>query len=483
MIKSLLRLWLALLLIVVASAVLLLTDRERPRACESSDTDSGSAARVRSIALFQHVSQATIEEGRPGRAGGARGVGIRGGPDDPGPPVQRRGGRRDVEYDRPGDRRGRRRAGHHAVDAQPPGDGRGQPRREAPARLRNGQRPGRGRRRHRARRSEEAPPVHGRPRDDAAGGRDVSDGPAARPATGESRRRLEPVGGQFRGLHEDRPDRLQGAGDRAARGERRRLGGRARGGRLAHRPRGRGDLGRRRQHGALVARRGDRPGAGGGRAGVHERPRLRCAGRLFDLGADYYRVGESIGQLAGRVLGGESPADMPILYEVPPEFWINRLALDAQTEGWSFPPEIDAKADVVVEKAGPVRRHPREQVVARGRARRPSRTWKVGLAAYTRVDHPGGGDRGVPARSQRGRPRRGPRLYDDLPQRPGRYRHAQRALRRAQRQRDRPGRQHLHAGVCRPRCGRSTASRSSSPACSTRSPPGRESRIKTTGRT
>jgi ABC-type uncharacterized transport system substrate-binding protein len=105
---------------------------------------------------------------------------------------------------------------------------------------------------------------------------------------------------------------------------------------------------------------------------------------LFDLGADYHRVGQSVGRLAGRVLGGESPADMPILYEVPAEFWINRLALQAQSGGWSLPPEIKAKADVVVEKQGPVRRHPREEVAARApEARGPSRTWKVGLAAYS----------------------------------------------------------------------------------------------------
>ena len=64
MIKSLLRLWLAAFLILAASAVLLLTDRERPRGGgASSGTGSGSPTRVRSVALFQHVSQATLEEG------------------------------------------------------------------------------------------------------------------------------------------------------------------------------------------------------------------------------------------------------------------------------------------------------------------------------------------------------------------------------------------------------------------------------------
>ena len=61
MIKSALRLWLAASLILGASAVLLLTDRERPRG--GARTGPGSPGRVRSVALFQHVSQATIEEG------------------------------------------------------------------------------------------------------------------------------------------------------------------------------------------------------------------------------------------------------------------------------------------------------------------------------------------------------------------------------------------------------------------------------------
>ncbi len=42
----------------------------------------------------------------------------------------------------------------------------------------------------------------------------------ARAQAGESRRRVEPLRGQFRGVHEDRPDRLPGVGYRAARGKR-----------------------------------------------------------------------------------------------------------------------------------------------------------------------------------------------------------------------------------------------------------------------
>jgi ABC-type uncharacterized transport system substrate-binding protein len=113
-------------------------------------------------------------------------------------------------------------------------------------------------------------------------------------------------------------------------------------------------------------------------------PGCAAQGALFDLGADYHRVGESIGRLAARVLGGQSPADMPILYEVPPEFWINRIALEAQTGGWSFPPEVVAQADVVVDKRGQVRLHPREDVAAQApEASGSSRTWRIGLASYS----------------------------------------------------------------------------------------------------
>ncbi len=64
MLKSLLRLWLAVFLIAVASAVLLLTDREHKRGdSHGASKGDGSAGKVRSVALLQHVSQETLEEG------------------------------------------------------------------------------------------------------------------------------------------------------------------------------------------------------------------------------------------------------------------------------------------------------------------------------------------------------------------------------------------------------------------------------------
>jgi ABC-type uncharacterized transport system substrate-binding protein len=112
-------------------------------------------------------------------------------------------------------------------------------------------------------------------------------------------------------------------------------------------------------------------------------PGSAARGALFDFGADYYRVGESVGRLAGRVLDGESPAEMPILYEVPPEFWINPIALRSVSADWTIPPEIDEKADVVVELSGPTRRHAREVARSITESTRPSHSWNIGVAAYS----------------------------------------------------------------------------------------------------
>ena len=201
------------------------------RRAGSSGTGPGSPGRVRSVALFQHVSQATIEEGVRGVLAGLAESGYQ-----EGRTIRVR------RYNAEGDAATSNTIARAIVGGDdelvitlstPSLQAVAGANRDArrPARLRDGERPRRGRRRHLAGRPEEAPPLHGRPRDDAAGGRGFPDGPAARPSTGEGRGRLEPVGGEFGSRHEDRPDGLQGAGDRAARGERRRLGGRPGGGR------------------------------------------------------------------------------------------------------------------------------------------------------------------------------------------------------------------------------------------------------------
>jgi ABC-type uncharacterized transport system substrate-binding protein len=73
-------------------------------------------------------------------------------------------------------------------------------------------------------------------------------------------------------------------------------------------------------------------------------PATAAHGALFSIGADYYRVGRDIGDLTARVLSGEDPANLPILYEIPKIFLINRRAAEHLKETWVFPPDVLARA-------------------------------------------------------------------------------------------------------------------------------------------
>jgi putative ABC transport system substrate-binding protein len=67
-------------------------------------------------------------------------------------------------------------------------------------------------------------------------------------------------------------------------------------------------------------------------------------GALFAMGADYYRVGRQIGDLAARVLSGEDTAALPILYQIPKIFLIDRRVPAQLRDTWVFPPDVLAQA-------------------------------------------------------------------------------------------------------------------------------------------
>jgi len=385
MIKSFLRLWLATLLIVVASAVLLVTDRERRRGgASSSEASPVSPARVRSVALFQHVSQAILEEGVRGVLAGLAESGYQ-----EGRTLRLR------RYNAEGDAATSNTIARAIVGGND----------ELVITLSTlslqavaG-----------ANRDAKRPHVFGMVSDPVVAGVGIArDDPMKHPPYMVGLGTMQPVAESFRMARRLAP-RLARVGvawnpseanseacTKMARTVCKELGIELLEANVD------GSAAVREAVAALVGRGAEAVWVGGDAtvlssldgvigparaAGVPvftSVPGCGARGTLFDLGADFYRVGESVGRLAGRVLDGESPAGMPILYEVPPEFWINRLALAALRGGWSFPPDVDAKADVVVEQGGPVRRHPREDVAARApKAQGPTRTWKIGLAAYS----------------------------------------------------------------------------------------------------
>jgi putative tryptophan/tyrosine transport system substrate-binding protein len=75
-------------------------------------------------------------------------------------------------------------------------------------------------------------------------------------------------------------------------------------------------------------------------------------GTLFDYGADFYQVGKETGKLAARVLRGADPAEIPINNVIPISFVVNTTATKGLRERWQIPDDILRRASVVVDEAG-----------------------------------------------------------------------------------------------------------------------------------
>jgi putative tryptophan/tyrosine transport system substrate-binding protein len=75
-------------------------------------------------------------------------------------------------------------------------------------------------------------------------------------------------------------------------------------------------------------------------------------GALFAAGADFYRVGQQMGEVAVRMFNGEDPANIPIIYALPKTYGVNLTALEGLKDSWRVPPELLAKSSTVVDSTG-----------------------------------------------------------------------------------------------------------------------------------
>ncbi len=71
-------------------------------------------------------------------------------------------------------------------------------------------------------------------------------------------------------------------------------------------------------------------------------------GALLGLGADYYQVGERVGDLAADVLGGRELSSISVENVVPPLLYINTNILSRLRDRWIIPPDILASAAYVL---------------------------------------------------------------------------------------------------------------------------------------
>jgi ABC-type uncharacterized transport system substrate-binding protein len=106
-------------------------------------------------------------------------------------------------------------------------------------------------------------------------------------------------------------------------------------------------------------------------------------GTLFDVGLDFHELGRLTGVLAARVLSGTDPGTLPIrdvMDEVPRRVTANALAARGLRDPWTIPPDVAARATVLVDEKGVHERTP--PPVARAPL---AKTWRLALVQFNNV--------------------------------------------------------------------------------------------------
>jgi putative ABC transport system substrate-binding protein len=75
-------------------------------------------------------------------------------------------------------------------------------------------------------------------------------------------------------------------------------------------------------------------------------------GTLFDYGADFYQIGRQTGALAAEVLRGADATKIPVRNAVPITFVVNTTAVKGLSPVWRIPPAMLQRANIVVDEAG-----------------------------------------------------------------------------------------------------------------------------------
>lgn len=100
-------------------------------------------------------------------------------------------------------------------------------------------------------------------------------------------------------------------------------------------------------------------------------------GSLFDLGADYSEVGRLAGNLAGEILNGRKPADVPITNVIPEMLAVNLQATKDLQMTWQVSDELQKHANLLIDHAGA------ERIKAIAATANPlGKTWKIAIVNY-----------------------------------------------------------------------------------------------------
>jgi putative ABC transport system substrate-binding protein len=75
-------------------------------------------------------------------------------------------------------------------------------------------------------------------------------------------------------------------------------------------------------------------------------------GTLFDYGADFYQIGKETGKLAAQILRGADPTRIPVTNLIPIRFVVNTTAVNGLRQRWLVPDDVLRRANTIVDEAG-----------------------------------------------------------------------------------------------------------------------------------
>ncbi len=118
-------------------------------------------------------------------------------------------------------------------------------------------------------------------------------------------------------------------------------------------------------------------------------------GALLGLGANYYEVGQITGNLAVEIIKGRDPRSVPIDNVVPQKLAVNLLALANLRDAWKIPAEIMRSASIVIDAQGAHATNALPPKTPLCQPPEAGRTYRIGIAFFAPEQGYDTADRGL----------------------------------------------------------------------------------------
>lgn len=110
-------------------------------------------------------------------------------------------------------------------------------------------------------------------------------------------------------------------------------------------------------------------------------------GSLFDLGANYFEVGQRVAEIACSILNGQNPATITVTNFMPERVMLNKQVLKKMRDPWRFTDDVIARASLIIGEDGKVEKDITKPAIAAAPTPAAAllasgRTAKIGLAYF-----------------------------------------------------------------------------------------------------